>query len=416
MEEIKFKNKRHITKLWKDRLQEYYNFKVFFNSNRVGENLEDDYNLSVWVAEQRLLFSLNDLTKNEYEKLLEKEFEFNIKEKSENEIFFEYLAIKKRKKEEVLDQKEFNYIKIYIEKVKKNLNNNIDLYDNSKENNLFLDFCVRSKIIKKENIKDRKKAYLWYQNYEYIKDIMINKKERILFKKYPKEYRWIEYNSKNNNYLSKDQKEKFNKIFKVFRDNIVKEKNEIEEKRIAKEKELKKNPTSTKFKYKNCLSCGNDMYNLKGECTNCVLVRDKKSREKRKKKNPDEFNAKTASHTAKRKANKINATPKWISENDLKKIENFYILAQEKQKEFNEEYHVDHIIPLVAKDYVLKDDGTYKYEQVACGLHCPENMQILTGIENKEKQSRFDRYSHDEHSHILKSIEKYKKELKQNSI
>lgn len=416
MEKINFKNKRHITKLWKDRLNEFYNFKVFFDSERVGENLEDDYNLSVWVAEQRILYFSGDLTIKEYDHLIENGFLFNVEEKNENEIFFEYLAILKRKKESLLVEKKFEYIKNEIEKIKRKLKNDLEFYNDEKEKNLFLEFCVKAKLIKKETIKERKKIYKWYQTYEYIKDLMLKKNERVVFKKFPKEYRWIEYNSRNINSLLKDQKEKFNVVFNLFKNNIIEEKNEIEEKKIAKDKALKENPTATKFEYKNCKICNNNMYNLKGECTKCVLIRDRKSKEKRKKEDTLKFNAKVASHTAKRKALKINATPKWISKKEEILIEKFYIIAQNKKKDENEEFHVDHIIPLVAKDYVLQDDGTYKYMHIACGLHCPNNMQVLNGIENKEKQSRFDRFSHDEHSHVLKSLKKYQKESKQNNV
>ena len=72
------------------------------------------------------------------------------------------------------------------------------------------------------------------------------------------------------------------------------------------------------------------------------------------------------SYTAKRRAQKINATPKWAS---LKAIQDMY-------QNCPAGYHVDHIIPL-NNDFV-------------CGLHVIENLQYLLIEENLKKSNKFD--------------------------
>lgn len=49
-----------------------------------------------------------------------------------------------------------------------------------------------------------------------------------------------------------------------------------------------------------------------------------------------------------------------------------------------EGYEIDHIIPLIGKDWV---EG--KYKQVICGLHVPWNLQYLPKRENRSKSSKF---------------------------
>jgi len=73
-----------------------------------------------------------------------------------------------------------------------------------------------------------------------------------------------------------------------------------------------------------------------------------------------------AAHSAKRRAAKLNATPKWA---DLEKIKTFYLKRPEG-------HHVDHIIPLQGEKI--------------CGLHVLENLQYLTAEENLKKGNRYD--------------------------
>lgn len=77
---------------------------------------------------------------------------------------------------------------------------------------------------------------------------------------------------------------------------------------------------------------------------------------------------------SKRRALKLKATPKWLTEQDLKQIEELYEIAQAFKLYTGQEYHVDHIVPL-------------KGENV-CGLHVPWNLQILEASENIRKSNK----------------------------
>jgi hypothetical protein len=78
---------------------------------------------------------------------------------------------------------------------------------------------------------------------------------------------------------------------------------------------------------------------------------------------------------AKRRSAKIYRTPKWLTEQDLKVIKGFYSIAQMLSKVNNEEWHVDHIIPLQGK--------------LVSGLHVPSNLQLMRGIDNETKRNEY---------------------------
>jgi hypothetical protein len=86
--------------------------------------------------------------------------------------------------------------------------------------------------------------------------------------------------------------------------------------------------------------------------------------------NPD----KNRELSARRRARKKHATPKWLTEKDYDNIRAFYTEAQRLSIETGIEYAVDHIHPL---------SGEY-----VCGLHVPWNLQILTKSENSSKGNR----------------------------
>jgi hypothetical protein len=84
--------------------------------------------------------------------------------------------------------------------------------------------------------------------------------------------------------------------------------------------------------------------------------------------------AKFNSLQSKRRAMQTNATPKWLTFEQLNQIEEFYRLAQELRWLSEENLEVDHIIPLQSKN--------------VCGLHVPWNLQILPASLNRTKSNR----------------------------
>ena len=71
-----------------------------------------------------------------------------------------------------------------------------------------------------------------------------------------------------------------------------------------------------------------------------------------------------------RKARLLKAIPRWA---DMKKIRAIYKLKATMSKMDGVVYHVDHIVPLRSRR--------------VCGLHCEQNLQILTGPENMKKHN-----------------------------
>jgi len=78
-----------------------------------------------------------------------------------------------------------------------------------------------------------------------------------------------------------------------------------------------------------------------------------------KKKNQGKTNADTAN----RRAKKLSATPKWLTREQRKQIQECYNLAVKLTKETGILHHVDHIIPLRGKR--------------VSGLHVPWNLQVI---------------------------------------
>ena len=79
---------------------------------------------------------------------------------------------------------------------------------------------------------------------------------------------------------------------------------------------------------------------------------------------------------AKRRAAKLEATPDWLTDEQLNEIKNIYWLAQDLKKITGEDYHVDHIIPLQGEE--------------VRGLHVPWNLQVLPADINLSKGNRIE--------------------------
>jgi hypothetical protein len=82
-----------------------------------------------------------------------------------------------------------------------------------------------------------------------------------------------------------------------------------------------------------------------------------------------------AFYAARRYADKLKRTPKWLTEADWLQIEIIYEMAAEKTKSTGIKYVVDHIIPLKGK--------------LISGLHVPSNLQIITARENSLKLNKW---------------------------
>jgi hypothetical protein len=78
--------------------------------------------------------------------------------------------------------------------------------------------------------------------------------------------------------------------------------------------------------------------------------------------------------TAKRRACKRQATPKWLTTDHWKQIEIFYVKAVEITKNTGIPHEVDHIIPLQGKNVK--------------GLHVPWNLRVITRTENRKKSKK----------------------------
>jgi len=83
---------------------------------------------------------------------------------------------------------------------------------------------------------------------------------------------------------------------------------------------------------------------------------------------------KLTKNTAAYRAAKLQATPPWLTEDQLIEIEWIYHVAAWLSKEVNGMIDVDHIIPLNGKG--------------VSGLHVPWNLQILNRSQNSSKNNR----------------------------
>ena len=76
----------------------------------------------------------------------------------------------------------------------------------------------------------------------------------------------------------------------------------------------------------------------------------------------------------KRRAQKLKATPPWLTPEQLEQIKELYTCAQMFKLYTGEEYHVDHIVPLQGEN--------------VCGLHVPWNLQVIPAKENLSKSNK----------------------------
>jgi hypothetical protein len=98
------------------------------------------------------------------------------------------------------------------------------------------------------------------------------------------------------------------------------------------------------------------------------ILSDRLQSLKYRKAHPEKF----AAANAKRRAVHKKATPKWIN---TKVVEDYYLRAKTWSKLSGEFWQVDHIVPLQSK--------------LVCGLHCEQNLTILSKSVNVIKNNRY---------------------------
>jgi hypothetical protein len=82
-----------------------------------------------------------------------------------------------------------------------------------------------------------------------------------------------------------------------------------------------------------------------------------------------------AAFTAKRRAQKNNATPSWVKDSEWEHFvhDEVYEAAKLRTLATKVKHEVDHQVPLIS--------------DVVCGLHCAANFQVLTKYENIAKSN-----------------------------
>lgn len=80
------------------------------------------------------------------------------------------------------------------------------------------------------------------------------------------------------------------------------------------------------------------------------------------------------SYWSKYKAQKLKATPPWLTEDHISQMQDMYWLAKDCESVSGQKYHVDHIVPLQGEN--------------VCGLHVPWNLQVIPAELNLSKGNK----------------------------
>jgi hypothetical protein len=94
------------------------------------------------------------------------------------------------------------------------------------------------------------------------------------------------------------------------------------------------------------------------------------------KENKDSLRPKHLARTVKRRVEKLNRTPKWLTDSDFKQIKCMYELSDRLSSCLGIRFHVDHIIPLQGRE--------------VSGLHTPNNLQVIPAIINLQKGNKWE--------------------------
>ena len=139
---------------------------------------------------------------------------------------------------------------------------------------------------------------------------------------------------------------------------------------------------------KPCKRGHTEKYVSNRKCVECMRIRDagrteynrqyhaehpdriKEHKRNHKKANPGKY----AAYANKRRAAKLQRTPKWLTKDDHDLIKQIYIRCAEITDSTGIPHQVDHIFPLQGEDI--------------CGLHDFPNLQIIPADENQSKSNR----------------------------
>lgn len=112
-------------------------------------------------------------------------------------------------------------------------------------------------------------------------------------------------------------------------------------------------------------------------CVDCLLAW-KKANPHSHRKSSANWKKNNAGHNrslmAKRRADKIQRTPAWLTGEQLTAIDKLYKQAAWLTRITGVKWHVDHIVPLKGKN--------------VSGLHIPDNLQVIPAWENIKKGNR----------------------------
>ena len=135
---------------------------------------------------------------------------------------------------------------------------------------------------------------------------------------------------------------------------------------------------------------GNSLLGRKSKCISCCKshydpIKAREARRAHQRRNREEYRRRNseydrahrserAAREAFRRAQKLNATPPWLTREQKAAIQSLYIERDRLKLEKGIMYHVDHVVPLIS--------------DVVCGLHVPWNLQVIPAIDNLRKRNK----------------------------
>ena len=165
-------------------------------------------------------------------------------------------------------------------------------------------------------------------------------------------------------YKDKDKQKEY--AYRYWRENKDRESERIKKWKIENKEEYKEKQKAYRLKNAQKINKQKSEYYIRTKDIKAVYTKEYA------KNNPHIINK----ASAKRRAARLNRTPKWLTKDDLWLINEIYELAILRTKTLGVMWHVDHIIPLQGK--------------LVSGLHVPSNMQVILGSENHAKNNKYE--------------------------